>query len=181
MLSDGSPSRLRGQRRPATRRSSAKNADATHRPGRWAAPQIRKIGSARRAPHPDCYAIRPLAASGAKRSTNSNRAQASGRGLFDGSSASAEGDHRRPADANYAGGPGGQVDAPSLHERATIIYPDGDASPGRMGSDCDVRAEWSGTMRRGHRAWIHPLARCGSATAVAVARSDASFGECRCR
>jgi hypothetical protein len=97
------------------------------------------------------------------------------------SSTSVEGDHRGPAEAKHAGGPGGQVDAPSLHERTTIIYPNGDASPGRMGSDCDVRAEWSGAMRRGHRIWIHPLARCGSAAAVAIARSDASFGECRCR
>jgi len=44
-----------------------------------------------------------------------------------------------------------------------------------------VRAEWSGAMRRGHRIWIHPLARCGSAAAVAIAGSDASFGKCRCR
>ena len=50
-----------------------------------------------------------------------------------------------------------------------------------MGSDCDVRAEWSGAMRRGHRIWIHPLARCGLAAAIAIARSNTGFGECRRR
>ena len=35
-------------------------------------------------------------------------------------------------EAKHTGGPGGQVYAPSLHERTTIIYPDGDASPGGM-------------------------------------------------
>jgi len=43
-----------------------------------------------------------------------------------------------------------------------------------------VRAEWSGAMRCSHRVWIHALARCGSAAAVAIARSNTSFGECRC-
>jgi len=43
-----------------------------------------------------------------------------------------------------------------------------------------VRAEWSGAMRCGHRVWIHALARCGSAAAIAIARSNTSFGECRC-
>ena len=44
-----------------------------------------------------------------------------------------------------------------------------------------MRAEWSGAMRRGHRAWIHPLARCGSAAAIAIVRSNTGFGECRRR
>jgi len=44
-----------------------------------------------------------------------------------------------------------------------------------------VRAEWSGTMRGCHCVWIHPLARCGSAAAVAIARSNTCFGERRRR
>jgi hypothetical protein len=44
-----------------------------------------------------------------------------------------------------------------------------------------MRPEWSGAMRRGHRAWIHPFARCGSATAITIARSNTGFGECRRR
>ncbi len=43
---------------------------------------------------------------------------------------SAKRDHRSPAYAKRAGGPSRQVDAPSLHERTTIIYPDGNASAG---------------------------------------------------
>ena len=43
-----------------------------------------------------------------------------------------EGDPRNPSQAKHTGGPGGQVYAPSLHERTTIIYPDGDASPAGM-------------------------------------------------
>ena len=39
-----------------------------------------------------------------------------------------ERDHRSPAHAKRAGGASGQIDATSLHERTTIIYPHGDAS-----------------------------------------------------
>ena len=98
-----------------------------------------------------------------------------------GMSRSAEGDRGSPAHAKRTGGASGQVDAPSLHERTTIIYPDGDASPGRVRSDCDLRAERPGAMRRGHRVWIHPLARCSSATAIAIVRSNTGFGERRRR
>jgi len=50
-----------------------------------------------------------------------------------------------------------------------------------MWGDCDVRTEWPGAMRRGHRIWIHPFPRCGSAAAIAIARSNAGFGECLSR
>lgn len=39
-----------------------------------------------------------------------------------------EGDPRNPGEAKYTGGPSGKVYASSLHERTTIVYPNGDAS-----------------------------------------------------